>query len=195
MSALLIDDQPLHPHVRAVVDGRPPGRTWSRTGVLRPDQPTLAFEPVASVGLGPPQPTGHDVHVVSRPWSADPSSVLPNARTWSASLALAFAETLQGRRPVGQLSRWVDDRVLATLTVSLRRRRPAPGRLDAAPVPPATLRSVHLQCPTSDAVEASAHVQMGGRSAALAFRLEAWYDRWLCTALELGPRGWMADGI
>ena len=28
---------------------------------------------------------------------------------------------------------------------------------------------------------------LAGRSTAFAFRLQAWYDRWLCTALELGP--------
>jgi hypothetical protein len=34
--------------------------------------------------------------------------------------------------------------------------------------------------------EVSAHVVIGKRSAAMAFRLEALGDRWLCTALELG---------
>jgi hypothetical protein len=102
-------------------------------------------------------------------------------------VALAVAETLQGRRPVGQLTRWVDEQVLATLTVSLRQRRAQPGRSAAESSRPAVLRSVHLQYPQPGAVEAAAHVQLAGRSTAFAFRLQAWYDRWLCTALELGP--------
>jgi len=36
-------------------------------------------------------------------------------------------------------------------------------------------------------VEVAAHVQVDGRSSALAFRLQGWGDRWLCTALDLGP--------
>jgi len=120
--------------------------------------------------------------------SVAPPSELPDPRSWSASLALALAEALQGRRPVGQLSRWVDERVLATVTVSVRHLRRGPAVPGFPPVPPARLRSVHLQYPHAEAVEASAHVSVADRSTAFAFRLERWYDRWLCTALELGPR-------
>ena len=38
------------------------------------------------------------------------------------------------------------------------------------------------------AVEVAAHFKLGRRSIALAFRLEEFYGRWLCTAVELGPR-------
>jgi hypothetical protein len=107
----------------------------------------------------------------------------------SASLALAVAEALQGRRPVGQLSRWVDERVLAALTVRLGLQVSRSGRsARVAAQRPAVLRSVHLQFPRADVVEASAHVQLGCHSTALALRLEAWCGRWLCTALELGPQ-------
>lgn len=116
------------------------------------------------------------------------SSALPDPRSWCASLALALAEALQGRRPIGQLSRWVDERVLATVTVGLRQQRHSPGRPVEGLMPPARLRSVHLQFPRPGAVEASAHVQVAERSSAFAFRLERWYDRWLCTELELAPR-------
>jgi hypothetical protein len=185
--------QPAHPQVRAVIDGRPPGRTWSPEQQHDPEQQELLFESASlfegGEPLGPPAPVGHQVHVVSQPWMSAASTALPDARSWSSSLALAVAETLQGRRPVGQLSRWVDDQVLATVTVATRSGRSR--SRDSAPFSgqrPARLRSVHLQFPRPDVVEASAHVQLDGRTVALALRLEAWFDRWLCTALEFGPR-------
>lgn len=186
MSTTLIDPQSLRPRVRLASDARPPALTWARPAQsAAQDQPALTFQPEAADRDAPPRPTGHRVCVVpALPENAPPAS-LPDPRSWSASLALALAETLQGRRPVGQLSRWVDEPVLATVTVSLRRRRTATG---GASVAPARLRSVHLQFPRSTTVEASAHVQLAAHSTALAFRLEAWCDRWLCTALELGPR-------
>ncbi len=189
MSATIVHEQPPHPHVRAVTDGRPPCFTWSAAERPDPRQPPLLFDAVSPVDVGPPDPVGHRVHVVSQPWVSEASTALPDARSWSASLALALAETLQGQRPVGQLSRWVDERVLATLTVAVRSRRSPYGRSTPAVAHrPAVLRSIHLQSPRTGVVEASAHVQLSGRSTALALRLEAWYDRWLCTALELGPR-------
>lgn len=188
MSAAAVLDQSRQPHARVPNDSRPPGRVWAQSAQpAHHNQPSLAFEAAGSASGKAPNPSGHRVFVVASPWWQAQPSTLPDARTWSASLALALAETLQGQRPVGQLTRWVDDQVLATVTVSLRQRRP-PGRATAAPVQPVRLRSVHLQHPQPKAVETSAHVQIGDRSTAFAFRLEAWYDRWLCTALELGPR-------
>ena len=127
MSALLADTQPHRPHVRAVRDGRPPSTTWSTADAPASHQPPLTFEPVhALAAVTRPRPDGHRVHVVGGLWSAGPPSGLPDPRSWSASLALALAETLQGRRPIGQLSRWVDEQVLGHLTVALRLRR-SPG--------------------------------------------------------------------
>jgi hypothetical protein len=114
---------------------------------------------------------------------AEPASGRPDAVAWSRSLARALFEALQGRRPLGQLTRWVDERVLAVVAWERRQRTQSNGR----PGRPAVLISVRVQHPHADAAEVSAHVQVGHRSVALAFRLEAWYDRWMCTALELGP--------
>jgi hypothetical protein len=188
MSALLADTQPHHPHVRAVRDARPPSSTWSTVSAPAWRQPPLAFDPVqVPVAAARPKPNGHSVHVVGDSWSTDRPSTLPDPRTWSASLALALAETLQGRRPIGQLSRWLDEEVLGHLSVTLRLRRTASGQPRPASGRPAVLRSVRLQFPCPEAVEVSAHVFSDGRSRALAFRLQGWGDRWLCTALELGP--------
>lgn len=181
----------LQPQVRRVSDARPPGLTWAR--VMPPrmptqppahEQPPLVFDPRGEL-VGRPRPSGSRVLVVAP--AEDPLAPgLPDARSWSAALALALAEALQGRRPVGQLSRWVDERVLATITVAVRQQRHP--RRQAATAAPARLHSVHLQYPVPDAVEVSAHVRLAEHSSAIAFRLTAWYDRWLCTELELAPR-------
>ena len=102
-------------------------------------------------------------------------------------MALALVETLHALRPVQQLNRWLDDDVMDALALHVRRRRataPAPG--GRAPAPP--IRSVRIQHPDPEVAEVSVHLGTARRSAAIAFRLEASGQRWLCTALELGPR-------
>jgi hypothetical protein len=216
MSASMIDEPSPRPHVRSAVDSRPVGQSWPAPTEVDSAQPALVFDPVSfhpsgsggrvldpreprtggatraeTEPLGPPRATGHRVHVVAAGGPLPTQPGLPDVRGWSASLALAMAEAVQGRRPVGQLSRWVDERVLATLTVARRAARSDAARPGAGPdhgVRPPLLRSVRLQFPQPRVVEAAAHVQHGERSSALAFRLDVWYDRWLCTALELGPR-------
>lgn len=115
---------------------------------------------------------------------------------WAGRLALALFEALQGGRPVGQLTRWADERVLAELAFRRRRVRseparpaanPAAGRTrSAGPGRPAVLRSLRIQQPVPEAAEVAAHLSWRGRSYALAFRLEIWQERWLCVALECG---------
>jgi hypothetical protein len=93
-------------------------------------------------------------------------------------LAHAVLETQQGVRPVGQLSRWVDQQILADLTMHSRRRH-----REAA-----TLTAVHLHQLGPVAVEAVAVYRTpAGRTGALAFRLEGLGDRWLGTQLATGP--------
>jgi hypothetical protein len=127
-----------------------------------------------------------DSRVVRARWMATPPPELPDPAAWSVSLARLLIETLQGLRPIGQLNRWVDDQVLAAITLYRRQRvsRDSPPR----PARPAVLQSLHVQIPAPLAVEASAHLRLGRRSVAMAFRLEGCYGRWLCTAVEVGPR-------
>lgn len=216
MSASTIDEPSPRPRLRGAVDSRPAAQTWPAPTEVDTAQPPLVFDPVGfgppatgagvhetrgrGLGgaaatrtdpLGPPRAAGHRVHVVATGWPLAGQPGLPDVRGWSASLALAIAEAVQGRRPVGQLSRWVDERVLATLTVAGRAARAGGARSGTGTEHgsrPPILRSVRLQFPQARVVEAAAHVQQGERSSAFAFRLDAWYDRWLCTALELGPR-------
>jgi hypothetical protein len=207
MAVALVEPTLGHPHVRSVRDGRPSESIWSSSARPPSTQPTLTFDPLPGESLaqagGPaerPQPVGHRVLAVTSPGSAVPSPSMPDARVWAPSLALGLAETLSGRRPVGQLSRWVDERVRSTLSRALHVRRPGPAESAFTSVAPSSrlessvgsarpvqLRSVRLQFPHPEAVEVAAHVVTGGRSSAFAFRLESLGDRWLCTALDLGP--------
>jgi hypothetical protein len=77
------------------------------------------------------------------------------------------------------------EEVLAAISLSQRRNLKMRGRIAV----PTALRSVRVQHPGPEIAEVSAHVAIGKRSVAMAFRLEALGDRWLCTALELGAPG------
>lgn len=123
-------------------------------------------------------------------WAARPRPGLPDAQEWSTTLALAVIQALVGQRPVSQLNRWVVEEVLAAISISQRRSLSLHGRTAV----PTVLRSLRVQHPDPEVAEVSAHVAIGKRSAAMAFRLEALGDRWLCTALELGTRPGRAAG-
>jgi Family of unknown function (DUF6459) len=76
------------------------------------------------------------------------------------------------------------DDVLAAISIYRRRNLRQHGMIAV----PTALRSVRVQHPDAAAAEVAAHVVIGKQSAAMAFRLEAFGNRWLCTALELGAR-------
>jgi Family of unknown function (DUF6459) len=197
----------LQPQVRPVRDPRPPGHTWARPSLPVEDQPALsfdpdalldpdalfdpgaAFDPDAPAHPGPARMSARAVRINQRRWPARQLPQLPEAGGWSAALAVAIIEVLHGRRPVAQLSRWADERVLGTLQLAVRRHRPTAHLGPDRSSGPATLHSVHVQFPTPIVAEVSAHALLGRRSIAFAFRLEASHDRWLCTVLDLGPLG------
>jgi hypothetical protein len=172
------------PHVQWLIDSRPPSLTWARPSPPQRNQPQLDLtdqepryaEPTADNDRGVRMST------VKTRWAARPRSGLPDAQEWSAKLALAIIQALTGQRPVAQLNRWVVDEVLAAISMYQRRSLRTHGRIAI----PAALRSIRVQHPDPEVAEISVHVVIGKRSAAMAFRLEALGDRWLCTALELG---------
>jgi hypothetical protein len=131
-------------------------------------------------------PSGRDVRatVVRARWTVRPRRDLPDAREWSAALALAVLQALLAQRPIAQLNRWLADDVLSMITVQQRRRRSEQGRA----VRPVRVRSVRVQHPAADVAEVSAHLLVGTAPTAAALRLEARGDRWLCTAFELDVR-------
>ena len=97
---------------------------------------------------------------------------------------MALTQSLVGQRPVSQLNRWVVEEVLVAISIYQRRSLSLHGRHRH----PDRTALGSVQHPDPEVAEVSAHVAIGRRSAAMAFRLEALGDRWLCTALELGIR-------
>lgn len=179
--------------VRPLVESRPPGLTWrpaaaegAGTRGRTTAQPPLDLEVSDPDVRGQPRPprAGVEVTLMRSRWCMRQDPGLPDARVWSVSLAQALVETCHGLRPIAQLNRWVADDVLAEVALQRRRDR---GALRRDALPP-ILRSLRLQHPHPRVAEVSVHVSVAGRSAAIAFRLEAGADRWLCTALDLGPR-------
>jgi hypothetical protein len=174
------------PSVRWLIESRPPSLTWSRPSLVQSNQPSLDFmdhEPNYA-GSEVPNDQGVRASVVRGRWTARPRPGLPDATEWSSTLALAMIQALLGQRPVAQLNRWVVEDVLAAISICQRRRL----RVNARIAKSTALRSIHIQHPDPEAAEVAAHVIIGKRSAAMAFRLEALGDRWLCTALDLGAQ-------
>jgi hypothetical protein len=170
--------------VQWLIESRPPSLTWARPSPPQLNQPQLDLIDQEPVHAEPAAANDRGVRMstVKARWAARPRRGLPNAQEWSAKLALAITQTLTGQRPVAQLNRWVVDEVLTAISMYQRRSLQTHGRIAM----PAALRSVRVQHPDPEVAEVSAHVVIGKRSAAMAFRLEALGDRWLCTALELG---------
>jgi len=172
--------------VQWLIESRPPSLTWARPSPPQCNQPQLDLtdqEPVYAEATAA-KDRGVRMSAVKARWAARPRPGLPEAQEWSAKLALAITQALTGQRPAAQLNRWVVEEVLAAISISQRRSLPLHGRTAV----PTALRSLRVQHPDPEVAEVSAHVAIGKRSAAMAFRLEALGDRWLCTALELGTR-------
>lgn len=172
------------PRVLPVIDSRPPSLPWfaglAAPSVTSPEQPSLLDPPdrLDTPGPGPAGP------MIGPDWQLRPDPRLPEAGAWASSLALAAVEVVRGRRPIGQLSRWVTedqlDRLARTAARSPRRVATA-----ARPVLQARVQSVRVQFPIREVAEAAVHVRIGPRSVPVALRLDAIYDRWLATALDL----------
>jgi Family of unknown function (DUF6459) len=104
-------------------------------------------------------------------------------RAWAARLAQAVVEAVGGQRPVSQLVRWTAPDVYRDLERRVQLvRRASEGSRSIRP----QVRSVHVCRPTASCAEVSVHVRHGGRSRAVAMRMERRGDRWQCTVLEFG---------
>jgi len=172
--------------VQWLVESRPPSVTWTRPAPPEANQPPLDLleQEQDDAPIAGPNDRGIRVTTVKARWAAPPRPGLPNASDWSTMLALAIIQAMLGQRPVAQLNRWMADDVLAAISIYRRRNLRQPGRIAV----PTALRSVRVQHPDPAVAEVAAHVVIGKQSAAMAFRLEAFGNRWLCTALELGAR-------
>ncbi|MEQ4205273.1 Rv3235 family protein [Actinopolymorpha sp. B17G11] len=114
-----------------------------------------------------------------------PRGALPDPKSWCGRFVQALIEVLTGDRPSAQLLRWTNERVYADVVARVRALGGAPvtvrggrGRV--------LVRSVHICEPRDGVAEAAIHVKHGGRSRAVAVRVEGLDGRWRCTALRLG---------
>jgi hypothetical protein len=172
--------------VRPLAESRPPSRSWRpvETVLIGPNQPPLDLTPPGEVDLSRPHGAEASLTLVRARWTVRPRRDLPDARQWGAALALAVLQALLAQRPITQLNRWLADDVLSAVSVQQRRCRTEPARA-ARPV---VLLSVRVQHPDAEVAEVSAHLLVGTEHTAVAFRLEARGDRWLCTAFEVDLR-------
>jgi hypothetical protein len=173
-------------YIQWLIESRPASLTWPRSSPPQLNQPPLDL-----IDHGPDlaestarNDRGVRVRTVKACWAAQPRQGLPDAEKWSTTLALAVIQALLGQRPVAQLNRWMVEEVLAAISMYQRRTLRVQGRNAV----PAALRSVHVQHPSPEVAEVSAHVLIGKQSAPMAFRLEALGDRWICTALQVSAR-------
>lgn len=118
--------------------------------------------------------------VPARPCASGPARAgLPTPARWGRMLAEAFADALNGTRPVDQLQLWVTRSVRRHLLVAIRSAA-TPGSAGYG------VRAVHAQCPAPGVVEVAATLHGRVHARALAFRLEERGGQWVCTALEVG---------
>lgn len=173
--------------VRPLVESRPPAVSWHPAAIrsVPSDQPALDLTEPGR--LDPTQPRGPGVRatVVRARWTARPRPGLPDAGGWSASLVVAVVQALLAQRPIAQLNRWLADPVLSVVARQQRQQHRAAGTRTVVRV---GLASIRVQHPHPEVAEVAARVVVGPSTTALALRLEALGDRWLCTALELDPR-------
>lgn len=146
-------------------DGEPPVR-------LVPTQPLAPYDGARAGSLrlvprGDDPDDAFDAVTTPRGGLEDP---VPRA----AMLARALVEAASGVRPVGQLARWVTPDVLGILHTMVVNRSSQP----------LALRRVLVSEPLPGVAEVTAIVQRGGRTEAMALRMEGLDGRWVVTAWE-----------
>ncbi|MEU4196349.1 Rv3235 family protein [Kribbella sp. NPDC026611] len=111
---------------------------------------------------------------------------VPEVRGWGGRLVLAVSEVLVGDRPVSQLVRFTDEAVFSELNRRVRLLGLNTTAVTRSGKERTVVRSVRVCQPAPNVAEVAAHVRHGGRSRAIALRMEIRRNRWVCTALELG---------
>ncbi|WP_328997277.1 Rv3235 family protein [Kribbella sp. NBC_00709] len=111
---------------------------------------------------------------------------VPEARAWGGRLAQAVSEVLAGDRPISQLVRFTDDTVFTELNRKVRLLGLNTTAVTRGAKEKSAVQSVRVFMPEPFIAEVAAHVRRGGRSRAIALRMEIRRNRWVCTALEIG---------
>lgn len=166
------DGQPEPPRLRLVGPGRPglPPRG------LRPAPPPLRLVPTPGAEAAPAVVlTRCEEDLPAR----TPLAALPPVRPFAQALVQRLVEVLAGLRPLSQLQR---DTSLE-LFEELERRLTGRPRPTGVRPSPRDLRSLHVQSRQDGVAEVCATVRRGGRTTALALRLEGRSGAWRCTAL------------
>lgn len=155
-----------------------PGRAWPAVTPLVP-RPRPGTAPLASTQGTLALQYGPDVPA--------PAAPAPEVlERFAIRFAHALVEVTSGVRGPQQLLRWTTESVYDDLTrraLALRRSVPA-DRLVRRIRP--QVRSVRVFRPHERAAEVSIHVRHGGRSQAVAVRIEEIDGRWCCTAVQFG---------
>lgn len=156
------------------------------TLVPRAVPPDVRREAPARPAAAPPPPPPVAGPAARRPAEEEARTLrtltddLPDARPFATAFVQRLLEVCGGVRPVPQLQRDTSPGLYADLERALA-RRPCP----TGPRPTARdVRSVHVQQRPDGVAEVCATVRRGGRTGALAFRLEGVHGRWLCTQVQ-----------
>lgn len=158
---------------------------------LVPAPPPARVRPATTPTGGPPPTLAERLHVLKAddrcldPDDADePRGAVPEVdpSLLARRLAGASVEVVLGRRPAAQLARWLTPGVLDALRTRAAVTRGAVPPLTRAPA----VRGVRVCALHEHLVEATAVVDDGLRTRAVALRLESHRGAWRATALELG---------
>lgn len=164
-------------------------RAWAGGGGDLSGEEGLGYTQGA-LALTYPLPSGLDSEprsvalTVVQPGVVAPARSQPGSEAWAARFLQAVVEVLSSDRPLTQLARWTDPTVYAE--IARRRQRVPPSKPGTSRAGRAQVVTVHICHPTSDSAEVAARVTMGGRSRAIAARLDLQRERWLCTAISFG---------
>jgi hypothetical protein len=179
MTALDLDPElgPAADHPRLGI-----ARVHAITGPARP----LERVPIAQAQAALALDIDSDRAPTTRPSLRIVTGVDRELDAFAARFAQAVVDVIGGDRGVHQLMRWTTQCVYADLTHrshALQSAMPSDQRRRRIR---ATVRSVHLFRPDTDAAELSIHVRHGARSRAIAARIERIEGRWRCTVLDFG---------
>ena len=115
-----------------------------------------------------------------------PSAPPTQLRTRARRYVQALVEVVDGDRPAIQLLRMSTDAVYDDLVDRLDSLAGLSARGTSVGPLSTRVASVHVKQPDADVAEVSARTVQGGRSRALALRLEQRDGRWLCSAIRWG---------
>jgi hypothetical protein len=159
---------------------------WDRADIPRRD--ALSSYTQGALALTYPLASGLEAEPISTALTIvqdtlERPSAVPDPEIWAGRFLQAVVEVVSSDRPLTQLVRWTNPRVLGDISrrrqVAAAHRSPHQARTGRQQV-----ATVHISRPSLLVAEVAARVTMGPRSRALAARLDFHRERWFCTALD-----------